>query len=201
LGHFVNENWVQGLEMVALGYVLGSIPFGLLLTRLAGGGDIRAIGSGNIGATNVLRSGNKVMAALTLILDMLKGTVAVLIAARYFPNFAVLAAMGAFLGHLYPVWLKFQGGKGVATMMGVLLGLIPWAALVYAVVWLGSLAITRISSLSGMLAGLSVPISLIVMGKMAWVPLFAGLTLLMLWKHRSNIERLLAGEEPKVGRS
>ncbi len=198
---FVNENWVQGLEMVALGYVLGSIPFGLILTRLSGGGDIRAIGSGNIGATNVLRSGNKVMAALTLILDMLKGTAAVLIALRFFPNFAVLAGMGAFLGHLYPVWLKFQGGKGVATMMGILLGLLPWAALVYAIVWLGSLAITRISSLSGMLAGLSVPVSFLLLDKLQWVPLFVGLTLLMLWKHRSNIERLLAGEEPKVGRT
>lgn len=193
--------WIEPILAVLLGYALGSIPFGLLLTRLTGGGDLRDIGSGNIGATNVLRTGNKALAALTLLLDIGKGAAAVLIASLIFPGFAVLAGMGAFLGHLYPVWLKFNGGKGVATLLGVTLALSPLSGAIFAVVWIVTVAIWRYSSLGGMLAALSVPLSAIAIGKYAWVPMFVGFTLLVLWKHRANIERLLAGEEPKVGSS
>ncbi|HEU4499575.1 MAG TPA: glycerol-3-phosphate acyltransferase, partial [Sphingomicrobium sp.] len=144
---------------LAVGYLLGSIPFGLLLTRLAGKGDIRDIGSGNIGATNVLRTGSKGLAAATLVLDALKGAVAVLIALRFWPDAANFAAAGVLVGHLYPVWLRFKGGKGVATMLGILVPLLWQAAVVYAVVWLGLLFLIRISSASGMAAALSAPIT------------------------------------------
>ena len=150
--------WEMPAAMLVMGYLLGSIPFGLILTRLSGGGDIRAIGSGNIGATNVLRTGKKGIAAATLLLDLFKGAVAVWIAQYVSPDNAVLAAIGAFLGHLYPAWLKFKGGKGVATLMGVTLALDWRMGLLYAVIWLGSLALTRISSLAGMLAAIAVTI-------------------------------------------
>ena len=186
---------------LAVGYLLGSIPFGLLLTRLAGKGDIRDIGSGNIGATNVLRTGAKGLAAATLILDAVKGAVAVMIAQRYWPDAINYAAAGALVGHLYPVWLRFKGGKGVATLLGILVPLLWPAALVYVVVWLGLLLILRISSASGIAAAASAPITAAILGKMALVPMLLGFALLIIWKHQENIRRLLKGEEPKVGKN
>jgi len=186
---------------LAVGYLLGSIPFGLLLTRLAGKGDIRDIGSGNIGATNVLRTGAKGLAAATLILDAVKGAVAVMIAQRYWPDAINYAAAGALVGHLYPVWLRFKGGKGVATLLGILVPLLWPAALVYVVVWLGLLLILRISSASGIAAAASAPITAAILGKMALVPMLLGFALLIIWKHQENIRRLLRGEEPKVGKN
>jgi glycerol-3-phosphate acyltransferase PlsY len=182
-----------------LGYLLGSIPFGVLLTRAAGAGDLRTIGSGNIGATNVLRTGRKGLAAATLLLDMAKGAVAVLLAAALLPGTAVLAATAAFIGHCYPVWLKFRGGKGVATLMGVVLALYWPSGLVYAAVWLGLLAIVRISSVSGMAAAISAPVSAAFFGRIDLVLVLLALALIVLWKHRENIDRLLSGAEPGVG--
>jgi acyl phosphate:glycerol-3-phosphate acyltransferase len=183
-----------------LGYLLGSIPFGLLLTRLAGTEDLRTIGSGNIGATNVLRTGRKSLAAATLIGDMLKGTVAVIIAG-YFggPNAAMLAALGAFLGHLFPVWLKFRGGKGVATYLGVLLGLFWPGAVVFAVLWLATAYTSRYSSLSALVAAFVTPIFLWWFGQLALASLFVVLTLLLFYTHRENIRRLQAGTEGRIG--
>jgi acyl phosphate:glycerol-3-phosphate acyltransferase len=183
-----------------LGYLLGSIPFGLVLTRLAGTQDLRSIGSGSIGTTNVLRTGRKDLAAATLIGDMLKGTIAVIIAG-YFggPDAAMLAALGAFLGHLFPVWLKFRGGKGVAVYIGVLLGLLWPAALLFCLIWLAVAAITRYSSLSALIASLVTPILLWWFGQLALAALFAVLTLLVFFVHRENIKRLLAGTESKIG--
>ena len=185
--------WVEPILALLLGYLLGSVPFGLVLTRLSGGGDLRQTGSGNIGATN------KGLAALTLLLDIGKGYAAVFIALQISGGLGVLAGLGAFLGHLYPVWLKFNGGKGVATLLGVVSALVPTAGLIFAVTWLGSLALWRYSSVGGMLAAISVPIAVFALGEYAMMPMFIGLALLVLWKHRSNIERLIAGEEPKVG--
>jgi glycerol-3-phosphate acyltransferase PlsY len=182
-----------------LGYLLGSIPFGVLLTRAAGAGDLRQIGSGNIGATNVLRTGRKGLAAATLLLDMAKGAVAVLLAAAFLPGTAILAATAAFLGHCYPVWLKFRGGKGVATLMGVVLALYWPSGLVYAAVWLGLLATVRISSVSGMAAAVSAPVSAAFFGRIDLVLMLLALALIVLWKHRENIDRLLSGAEPRVG--
>lgn len=182
------------------GYLLGSIPFGLLLTRAAGLGDVRNIGSGNIGATNVLRTGNKKLAAATLLLDGLKGTAAVLIANAYFGQAAaLLAGLGAFLGHLYPVWLKFRGGKGVATYIGVILGLVWQGAAVFAAVWLAVAYFSRISSLSALVASIATPVALALIGHIEIAALAAVMTLLILWKHRANIRRLTKGEEPKIG--
>jgi glycerol-3-phosphate acyltransferase PlsY len=185
---------------LVIGYLLGSIPFGLLLTHLAGKGDIRDIGSGNIGATNVLRTGSKVLAAATLMLDAVKGAAAVLIAQNLWPDAVNYAAVGALVGHLYPAWLRFQGGKGVATLLGILAPLFWQAALVYAVVWLGLLLALRISSVAGMIAAASAPITAAVLGNMALVPMLLGFALLIIWKHNENIRRLLKGEEPKVGK-
>jgi glycerol-3-phosphate acyltransferase PlsY len=183
-----------------LGYLLGSIPFGLILTRFAGTQDLRSIGSGNIGATNVLRTGRKGLAAATLLLDMLKGTVAVIIAGTYAgPNAAMLAALGAFLGHLFPVWLKFKGGKGVAVYIGVLIGLFWPAALVFCVLWLATAVITRFSSLSALVASFITPIFLWWVGHPALALLFAVLTLLLFYMHRENIRRLRAGTEGRIG--
>ena len=190
------------LFALALGYLLGSIPFGLLLTRLAGKGDVRKIGSGNIGATNVLRTGSKVLAALTLILDCLKATAAVLIARQVFgPETVYSAAAGAMIGHLYPVWLKFRGGKGVATLLGVLIPLLPIAAIVYAVTWLLLLLTIRIASVAGMAAAVSAPVTAAVIKDEALLPMLLGFALLVLWKHRANILRLKDGTEPRIGRA
>ena len=185
-----------------IGYGFGSIPFGLLLTRLFGKGDLRKIGSGNIGATNVLRTGSKPLAAATLILDCLKGTAAVVIAWRLFGEAAAtFAATGAILGHLYPVWLKFRGGKGVATLLGILIGLqFRVAAVVYAAVWLLLLLTIRISSVAGMAAAASAPVTAAVLGNSLLFPMLLGFALLIIWKHRENILRLKAGTEPSIGR-
>jgi glycerol-3-phosphate acyltransferase PlsY len=192
----------DGFLVVAflLGYLLGSIPFGLILTRLAGTQDLRSIGSGNIGATNVLRTGHKGLAAATLLLDMLKGTAAVVIAGTFDgPNAAMLAALGAFLGHLFPVWLKFKGGKGVAVYIGVLLGLFWPAALVFCVLWVATAFTSRYSSLSALVASFVTPIFLWWFGHPALASLFAVLTLLLFYMHRENIKRLQAGTEGKIG--
>jgi glycerol-3-phosphate acyltransferase PlsY len=183
-----------------IGYLLGSIPFGLILTRLAGTPDIRSIGSGNIGATNVLRTGRKGLAAATLICDMLKGTVAV-IASGYYggPDAAMLAALGAFLGHLFPVWLNFRGGKGVAVYIGVLIGLFWPAAVVFCVLWAATALTSRYSSLSALVASFVTPIFLWWFGHLALAALFAVLTMLLFYMHRENIGRLQAGKEGRIG--
>jgi glycerol-3-phosphate acyltransferase PlsY len=183
-----------------LGYLLGSIPFGLVLTRLAGTPDLRSIGSGNIGATNVLRTGRKGLAAATLLCDALKGTVAVIVAGYYGgPNAAMLAALGAFLGHLFPVWLKFKGGKGVAVYIGVLIGLFWPAAVVFCVIWLSTAFTSRYSSLAALVASFVTPIFLWWFGHAALAALFAVLTLLLFYMHRENIARLQAGTEGRIG--
>lgn len=183
------------------GYLLGSIPSGLILTKLAGLGDVRKIGSGNIGATNVLRTGNKALAALTLLADMLKGTAAVLIAARWGPDMAILAGLGAFLGHLFPVWLKFRGGKGVATYIGVLLGLAWPVALIFCATWLAVALISRYSSLSALIASAATPFALAFFGKWQAMEMFILITLLVYVRHLANIKRLLKGEETRIGQS
>jgi glycerol-3-phosphate acyltransferase PlsY len=189
----------------AFGYLLGSIPFGLLITKAAGGGDIRAIGSGNIGATNVLRTGRKGLAAVTLLGDMLKGTLAVLLAAHFANqgvvshDAALAAGLGAFLGHLFPVWLKFKGGKGVATYIGVLLGLAWPAALIFCAIWLVVAWAFRYSSLSALVASAVTPLSLWFLGEPGPAVLFLALTAALWITHRANIARLLAGTEGKIG--
>jgi glycerol-3-phosphate acyltransferase PlsY len=185
-----------------LGYLLGSIPFGVLLTRAAGGPDPRAVGSGNIGATNVLRTGRKGLAAATLLCDMLKGTAAVLVAARFAGPFAAHAAgLAAFLGHLFPLWLKFKGGKGVATYLGVLIGLAWPAALVFAAVWLAVAFASRYSSLAALAASALTPPALWLLGRPGEALLFLLLGVLLWLMHRPNIRRLLAGRESKIGAS
>jgi glycerol-3-phosphate acyltransferase PlsY len=183
-----------------VGYLLGSIPFGLILTRLAGTQDLRSIGSGSIGATNVLRTGSKALAVGTLLGDALKGTVAVVIMGYYAgPNAAMLAALGAFLGHLFPVWLKFRGGKGVATYIGVLIGLFWPAAIVFCVMWLAVAFATRYSSLAALVSAFVTPLFLWWFGHPALASLMVVMTLLMFYAHRENIKRLQAGTENKIG--
>ncbi|HKX36237.1 MAG TPA: glycerol-3-phosphate 1-O-acyltransferase PlsY, partial [Rhizorhapis sp.] len=174
---------------------------GLLLAKAVGAGDLRKIGSGNIGATNVLRTGRKGIAAATLILDVAKGAVAVLVGGMLAREGALLAGAGAFFGHCYPVWLRFNGGKGVATYLGIALALHWPCGLVYAGVWLAAFATLRYSSVGGMLAAISAPVSAAAFGRFDLVPLFLGLTIILLWKHRGNIMRLLTGTEPRVGNS
>ncbi|MGA7457380.1 MAG: glycerol-3-phosphate 1-O-acyltransferase PlsY [Methyloceanibacter sp.] len=181
------------------GYLLGSIPFGLILTKLFGLGDLRAIGSGNIGATNVLRTGNKGLAALTLLLDAVKGTVAVLLAAHWGETAAMLAALGAFLGHLFPVWLRFRGGKGVATYIGVLLGLYWPAAAAFCAIWLIVALATRFSSLAALVASAASVAMLALTGQWRLAGLFLLLTLLLYIRHAANIGRLARGEEARIG--
>ena len=182
------------------GYLLGSIPFGLILTRLAGTGDIRSVGSGNIGATNVLRTGQKGLAAATLVGDMLKGTAAVLIMRKIGGIDPALAAgFAAVLGHVFPVWLNFKGGKGVATYIGVLIGLFWPAALMFCLIWLATAFTTRYSSLSALIAAFVTPLFLWWFGHPALASLFVVLTLLLFWKHSENIKRLQAGTEGKIG--
>jgi glycerol-3-phosphate acyltransferase PlsY len=191
-----------GIDLLAviIGYLLGSIPFGLILTRIAGTADPRSIGSGNIGATNVLRTGHKGLAAATLVSDMLKGTLAVITAGTFGgPNAAMLAAAAAFLGHLFPVWLNFKGGKGVAVYIGILLGLFWPAALVFCVIWLATAALSRFSSLSALVASFLTPIFLWWFATYALAALFAVLTMLLWFMHRENIKRLQAGTEGKIG--
>jgi glycerol-3-phosphate acyltransferase PlsY len=196
-------DWPPALAYAAafvFGYLCGSIPFGLLLTRLAGGPDIRAIGSGNIGATNVLRTGRKGLVAATLIGDMLKGTVAVLLVSAFLgKNAAVAAAFGAFLGHLFPVWLNFRGGKGVATYIGVLLGLAWPAAIVFCAIWLAVAALTRYSSLAALIASAATPVFLWWQGDRLIAQAFLLLSALLWIMHRANIARMLRGDESKIG--
>jgi glycerol-3-phosphate acyltransferase PlsY len=191
------------------GYLCGSIPFGLILTRLAGTRDIRTIGSGNIGATNVLRTGRKGLALATLIGDALKGTAAVLLVYAYYgPEYryfghemALPAALGAFLGHLFPVWLKFKGGKGVATYIGILFGLAWPAGIAFCLIWLAVAALTRYSSLAALVASLATPLVLWLLGYAPEAALFALLTVLVFVKHRANVVRLVNGTEGKIGKS
>lgn len=194
-------NSFDWLLAALLGYALGSIPFGLILTRLAGLGDVRAIGSGNIGATNVLRTGNKGLAAATLLLDGVKGFAAVWLAWRLFPDAAGFAALGAVLGHCFPVWLRFRGGKGVATAAGVCFGLALPVGVAYALAWLGALAVFRISSVAGMLAVIAAPVAAAVLARWELVPVLVAIAVIVIHLHRANIARLMHGEEPKVGAS
>ena len=187
------------LAALAVGYFLGSIPFGVIMTGLFRLGDIRAIGSGNVGATNVLRTGNRLAAGLTLLGDGLKGTVAALLAAGWGPDTAIIAGLGAFLGHCFPLWLKFRGGKGVATYLGILLGL-HWPTMIVAVlIWLTSAAIFRFSSLSAMIASAATPLILYYWGEVQAAELFLLLTMILWYRHRSNIRRLISGTEGRIG--
>jgi len=199
------ETLAAYLLPAAVGYFLGAVPFGLLLTRLAGLGDIRSIGSGNIGATNVLRTGNKGLAALTLLLDALKGTAAVLIGYQVGARFglaidgSLVAGLAAFLGHIFPAWLGFKGGKGVATYIGVILGLYWPGAVIFCGIWIAIAAASRYSSLSALAAAVATPLVLVGLGETYVALLAAIMTLLLLWKHSANISRLLKGQEPKIG--
>jgi glycerol-3-phosphate acyltransferase PlsY len=197
---------ILGLPLLCflLGYALGAVPFGLLLTRAAGLGDVRRIGSGNIGATNVLRTGRKGLAAATLLLDAAKGAGAVLLAGWLWPDqpqFPGIAAIGAFLGHLFPIWLRFRGGKGLATGLGIVAALHWPSALALGAVWLLMFIVTRYSSVSGMTAAVAAPVAAAIFGRFDLALLFLGFALLVLWKHRTNISRLIAGTEPKVGKA
>lgn len=198
LSDMISNNWIWGV----FGYLLGSIPFGMLLASLMGLGNLRNIGSGNIGATNVLRTGNKLAAFLTLILDGGKGAVAVLIVRDIGGEFAAyLAALGAMFGHCYPIWLKFKGGKGVATVLGVYLALaLPLGAIACAT-WLMTAILFKISSLSALVAvALTIPIAVLLgYPQMLWLTL--ALAALVYWRHRSNIARILNGTEPKIGKN
>lgn len=197
-------NWQIGggvaIAAMVLGYLLGSIPFGLILTRAAGLGDIRSIGSGNIGATNVLRTGNKKLAAATLLLDALKATAAA-VAGTYIagPEAGLLAGFAAFLGHLFPLWLGFKGGKGVATYIGVLLGIAPAWVLVFAAVWLTTAFVSKYSSLSALVATLVIPVALWIVGEEKIALVMAIMTAVSWWRHETNIRRLLSGTEGKIG--
>jgi glycerol-3-phosphate acyltransferase PlsY len=199
--NFTFFDW-QTLAIVSvLGYLLGSIPFGLVLTKMAGLGDLRSIGSGNIGATNVLRTGNKKLAAATLLLDALKATAAAMIADRVFGGDAgLIGGFAAFIGHLFPVWLGFKGGKGVATYIGMLLGVAPLMVLIFAVVWLAVAFISRYSSLSALLATLVIPVALWILGAEEAALVTAVMTVITYWRHKQNIERLIAGTESKIGK-
>lgn len=192
--------WQEPMLALVLGYLLGSIPFGLVLTRLFGAGDLRQIGSGNIGATNVLRTGRKSLAAGTLLLDMAKGLVAVIAARAMDDSYAVLGAAGAFFGHLYPIWLRFRGGKGVATLLGVSFGLNWGIGLAAALSWIAALAVSRISSVGGMVAAVAAPFAALALGQSRAAILLVALALMVILKHRDNIRRLRAGTEPRIGR-
>jgi acyl phosphate:glycerol-3-phosphate acyltransferase len=196
-------DYVVYFAALLFGYLCGSIPFGIILTRLAGTQDLRTIGSGNIGATNVLRTGNKKLAAATLLGDMLKGTFAVAIANWALDlDAAIAAALGAFLGHLFPVWLGFKGGKGVATFIGLLLGFAAWIAFAaFCVIWLLLAAVTRYSSLAALIASAAVPEMLWWQGETRLAPLFLLLAALLWFMHRANIARLFKGTESKIGRT
>ncbi len=198
--NFLAIGWPAVLAVLSLGYLMGSIPFGLLLTRMAGHGDLRSIGSGNIGATNVLRTGNKKLAAATLLLDALKATIAAVIAQAVFgQNAGLIAGFAAFIGHLFPIWLGFKGGKGVATYIGTLLGVAPLMVLVFAAVWLAVAFLTRYSSLSALVATLVIPVVLWILGMPETAMVTAVMTAISYWRHKANIERLIARTESKIG--
>jgi glycerol-3-phosphate acyltransferase PlsY len=198
-------NWLMLGGAALLGYLLGSIPFGLVVTRMGGAQDPRTLGSGNIGATNVLRTGRKELAVLTLLLDAAKGAVAVVIAGYIWPDpmppsiQAIVAGAFAFLGHVYPVWLRFRGGKGVATLLGIALALSWPCGLAFALVWLIAFAVTRHSSVGGMTAAIVTPVTAAIINRSDLTLVFLLLTLVVLWKHRANVERLLDGTEPRFG--
>ena len=197
----MSSPWLMAAITLVTGYLIGSIPFGLLLTQATGAGDLRQIGSGSIGATNVLRTGRKGLAAATLLLDLAKGAVAVLLGGLIDPAHGpILAGVMAFIGHCYPVWLRFAGGKGVATMMGVVLALHWPSGLVFAVVWLGALFASRRSSVGGMGAAISAPVAAAAFHRLDLLQPFLLLAVVVLWRHRANIRRLLDGTEPKVGK-
>lgn len=192
--------WPYYAAALAFGYLLGSIPFGLIITRMAGLGDIRKIGSGNIGTTNVLRTGKKSLAAATLLGDALKGTVAVLVVSHFYgQEMAMIAGFGAFLGHLFPVWLGFKGGKGVATYLGILLGLSWPVGVAFALIWIAVAYLSRYSSLSALTASLASPVLLVLLDQWQLAELFGVLTLMLWAKHHENITRLLKGQESKIG--
>jgi acyl phosphate:glycerol-3-phosphate acyltransferase len=193
--------WLSYVAAFVFGYLCGSIPFGVLITRLAGAPDVRGIGSGNIGATNVLRTGRKGLAAATLLGDMLKGTVAVFVTAHFFGReAAIVAALGAFLGHLFPVWLKFKGGKGVATYIGLLLGFGMWIPLLaFCATWAVIAAATRYSSLAALLASIAAPMAISLKGDIPELRLFMALSVLLWLMHHANISRLMSGTESKIG--
>jgi acyl phosphate:glycerol-3-phosphate acyltransferase len=195
------DGWLLPALLLLGSYLLGSIPFGIIVTRLGGAADPRAIGSGNIGATNVLRTGRKELAALTLLLDGGKGAAAVLIAEAVVPGLGPLAGAGGFLGHVFPVWLGFRGGKGVATLLGIALALCWQAGLTALAVWLLATLLTRYSSVGGMSAAIATPVAAAFFFRADLVLLFLGCALVLLWRHRVNIVRLLEGSEPRVGRS
>lgn len=204
-------DWLLAL---GLGYLLGSVPFGLILTNLFGAGNLREIGSGNIGATNVLRTGNKGLAAATLLLDGAKGAAAVLVVAQQWPDCAGLAGLAAMVGHCFPVWLRFRGGKGVATLLGVCLAFDWRIGLASALVWLAVSLLTRISSLGGMASAIAAPATGFLIAtiadpgplevsRFAWISVsievLAPMAVLVIFQHRANIKRLIAGTEPKIG--
>ncbi|MFY9290236.1 MAG: glycerol-3-phosphate 1-O-acyltransferase PlsY [Methylorubrum rhodinum] len=195
----LDAGWPLLLGALAFGYALGSIPFGLIFTKVAGLGDVRSIGSGNIGATNVLRTGRKGLAAATLLGDALKGTAAVLIAGLWGEGPALAAGLGAFLGHLFPVWLGFKGGKGVATFIGILIALSPLTLLAFAAIWLGLAFALKYSSLAALVASAATPLVLWALGHGPVAALFLVLGLLLWWKHAPNIRRLAAGTEGRIG--
>lgn len=184
---------------LAFGYLIGSVPFGLVITKIAGLGDIRDIGSGNIGATNVLRTGRKDLALATLVLDSAKGAIAVLLAMPFGLQAEMGAALGSVLGHMFPIWLRFKGGKGVATTLGVLLAFVPWVGVACCVTWVITAAVTRISSLSALMAMLLAPFFTAYFYTPHWSWLIATMSLLVWWKHRANIARLMQGTEPRIG--
>ncbi|MDH7637546.1 glycerol-3-phosphate 1-O-acyltransferase PlsY [Sphingomonas oryzagri] len=201
----IATNWLVLGAAALIGYLLGSIPFGLLVTRAGGAEDPRTIGSGNIGATNVLRTGRKELAIITLLLDAAKGAVAVVLVGHVWPDPmppslpAIVAGAFAFLGHVYPVWLRFQGGKGVATFLGIALALSWPCGLAFALVWLAAFAITRHSSVGGMTAAIATPVAAAIINRSDLTLTFLLLALIVLWKHRANVERLLDGTEPRFG--
>jgi acyl phosphate:glycerol-3-phosphate acyltransferase len=199
------QNYLTLAALIIGGYLLGSIPFGVILTRLFGAGDLRQIGSGNIGATNVLRTGRKGLAAATLILDGAKGAVAALLAAQFVPQFGdsapMLAGAAAFIGHCYPVWLKFKGGKGVATLLGLSFAFAWPIGLAFAATWLLAVLITRISSLGGLIGSIAAPFTALAIGEHGYVTGLAALVVLVFWRHRENLVRLRAGTEPRIGGS
>jgi glycerol-3-phosphate acyltransferase PlsY len=204
MAEFASFGWLNTAFALVFGYLLGSIPFGLILTRLSGTQDIRTIGSKSIGATNVLRTGRKDLAAGTLLLDALKGTIAVLIAARWGQTAGILAGFGAFLGHLYPVWLKFEGGKGVATFIGVLIALWWPGVVLFGAIWLGIAYLTRYSSLAALVASLLVAITRVLLDIGGALATGIGgvivvMVALLWWKHQPNIKRLMLGTEGKIG--
>lgn len=196
----MNEPGLGEIAALVLGYGLGSIPFGLLITRGAGTADIRSIGSGNIGATNVLRTGRKDLAALTLLLDALKGALAVLLAGHLWGDgAAIFAGAGAFLGHIYPVWLRFRGGKGVATYLGCLFGLWWPAGLIFAAVWLVIAFAVRLSSAAALVGSVAAPLLFLLTGQITDGVALSLMTVLLWWKHRANLQRLIQGTETRIG--